>query len=526
MKTMKSRFIWGFTLLTSVSLFFSSCFKDLDLVPAYGLNTEVVYSDPENYIHVLAKLYAGLAVSGNQGPAGDPDISGIDEGFSAYIRVLWNLQELPTDEAICGWNDPGIPELNAATWNSTSSFVQAMYYRIFYQIPLCNEFIRFCSDDWMTEKGFSTADQDIIRTYKAEARFLRALSYYHAMDLFGNVPFVTEEDLPGAGFPEQINRADLFDYIEDELLAIEAEMVDANAHEYARADKAAVWTLLAKMYLNAEVYRGTDRYADCATYCQKIIDAGYTLEPNYEHLFYADNNGSNEVIFPVTFDGLQTQTYGGTTFLVHASIGGSMPAADFGVANGWAGLRSKPNLVNAFPDTDDGRYLFYTDGQTLTIDNVQEFTNGYGVTKWKNITQDGIAGSDPVGQFVDIDFPMFRLADVYLMYAEAALRGGGDVGAGLGYFNALRERAYGDAAHNEASIDLDDILNERARELYWEGYRRTDLIRFGKFTSGDYLWPWKGNVAEGTGVSDNFNLYPLPFADIVANQNLVQNPGY
>lgn len=523
---MRKSTIWGFTILASVSLFFSSCFKDLDLSPKYGLNTESVYEDPANYIHVLAKLYAGLSITGNQGPAGSPDISGIDEGFSAYVRVLWNLQELPTDEAICGWNDPGIPELNSGTWNSTSSFVQAMYYRIFYQIPLCNEFIRFCSDDWMNEKGFSDADKATIRTYKAEARFLRALSYYHAMDLFGNVPFVTEDDLPGAGFPEQIQRADLFDYIEDELLAIEGELIDARANEYARADKAAAWTLLARMYLNAEVYRGTDRYADCITYCEKVINAGYTLEPTYEHLFYADNNLSNEIIFPVTFDGLNTQTYGGITFLVHASIGGSMPAADYGVANGWAGLRSLPTLVNAFPDTDDGRYLFYTDGQTLDVTEVQEFTNGYAVSKWKNITQGGEAGSDPVGQFVDIDFPMFRLGDVYLMYAEAALRGGGDVGTGLGYFNQLRERAYGDASHNAGSIDLDDILNERARELYWEGQRRTDLVRFGKFSGGTYVWQWKNNDPAGGSIPEFSDLYPLPFADIVANQNLTQNTGY
>jgi starch-binding outer membrane protein, SusD/RagB family len=523
---MKRGYIWSLTTLATVSMLFSSCFKELDLTPKYGLNTEAVYSDPDNYINVLAKLYAGLSITGNQGPAGSPDISGIDEGFSAYVRVLWNLQELPTDEAICGWNDPGIPELNSGTWNSTSNFVQAMYYRIFYQIPLCNEFIRYCSDDWMNEKGFAAADQERIRVYQAEARYLRALSYYHAMDLFGNVPFVTEEDLPGAGFPEQIQRADLFDYIEGELLELENLMVDARANEYARADKAAVWTLLAKMYLNAEVYRGTNRYADCVTYCQKVIDAGYSLEPNYEHLFFADNHLSNEIIFPVTYDGLNTQTYGGTSFLVHASIGGSMPAGDFGVANGWAGLRALPTLPNAFPDTEDGRYIFYTDGQTLSVDTVQEFTNGYAVAKWKNVTQAGEAGSDPVGQFVDIDFPLFRLADVYLMYVEAALRGGGDIGTGLALFNQLRERAYGDASNNAGSITLEDVLNERMRELYWEGHRRTDLVRYGLFSGSAYVWQWKGNDPNGTSIPENFNLYPLPFADITANQNLVQNPGY
>lgn len=523
---MKTKFIYGLTIISLVAITFTSCFNKLDLTPEYGLNTTAVYEDPDLYIHVLAKLYAGLSITGNQGPAGDPDIQGIDEGFSAYIRVLWNLQELPTDEAICGWNDVGIPELNTSTWNSTSSFVQAMYYRIFYQIPLCNEFIREASDDKMDERGFTDAQKATIRIYRAEARFLRALSYYHAMDLFGNVPFVTEDDLVGAFFPEQISRTDLFDYIEDELLAIESLLIDANANEYGRADKAAVWTLLAKLYLNAEVYRGTNRYADCAIYSQKVIDAGYSLEPEYKHLFYADNHLSNEVIFPVTFDGLNTQTYGGTSFLIHASIGGTMPAVEFGVANGWAGLRTTSAFVGQYPDTDDSRYLFYTDGQSLEIESVGEFTDGYAVAKWRNITQGGEAGSDPVGQFVDTDFPLFRLADVYLMYAEAALRGGGDVGLGLTYFNMVRTRAYGDASHNEVSITLDDIINERARELHWEAQRRTDLIRFGLFTGGDYLWPYKGNVPEGTATQDFLNLYPLPNADIVANTNLVQNPGY
>ncbi|MBK8486338.1 MAG: RagB/SusD family nutrient uptake outer membrane protein [Bacteroidetes bacterium] len=523
---MKNKLFYIIAFVSIVSFSLTACFNKLDLSPEYGLNTTAVYENPDLYIHVLAKLYAGLAVSGNQGPAGDPDIIGIDEGFSAYIRVLWNLQELPTDEVICAWNDVGIPELNTSTWNSSSSFVQAMYYRIFYQIPLCNEFIREASDANMSDRGFTDAQQSTIRTYRAEARFLRALSYYHAMDLFANVPFVTEEDGVGAFFPPQIKRVDLFDYIESELLAIESSMVNANANEYGRADKAAVWTLLAKIYLNSEVYNGTDRYADCATYCQKVIDAGYSLEPEYKHLFYADNHMSNEVIFPVTFDGLNTQTYGGTSFLVHASIGGSMPSVEFGVANGWGGNRATSAFVNQFPDIDDTRNMFYTDGQTLEIEDVAQFTQGYAVAKWRNITQGGEAGSDPVGQFVDIDFPMFRLADVYLMYAEAAVRGGADMGLGITYFNNVRERAYGDASHNVVSIDLDKIINERARELQWEGQRRTDLIRFGLFTGGTYLWPYKGNVPGGTATDEYLNIYPLPNADIVANPNLVQNPGY
>jgi hypothetical protein len=125
---------------------------------------------------------------------------------------------------------------------------------------------------------------------------------------------------------------------------------------------------------------------------------------------------------------------------------------------------------------------------------------------------------------------MFRLADVYLMYAEAVLRGGagGDLSTALNYVNQIRERAYGDNSGdiNQSQLTLDFILDERGRELYWECTRRTDLIRFGKFTGGEYIWPWKGGVKEGTATDNKYDIYPIPSSDITANPNLVQNPGY
>ncbi len=529
---MKNKIIFPVMLLTMVSITTPSCFNDLDLEPAYGLNSVAVYEDPANYIHVLAKIYAGLAISGNQGPAGNPDISGIDEGFSQYVRVLWNLQEIPTDAVKCAWNDPGIPELNKMQWSSTNDFVEAMYYRIYFQIPLCNEFLREAADDKMDERGFSDADKTLIRGYRTEVRFLRALSYYHAMDLFGNVPFITEEDVFGSDAPKRIERADLFAYIESELLAIEAELPASN--EYGRATKGAAQTLLAKIYLNAEVYTGTARYNDCATYCAKVInEGGYTLEPVYDHLFMADNHNSNEIIFPVTFDGMFTQTFGGTTFLTHSTIGGdAMSALDssyFGVQFGWGGNRSTPQYAANFPDNDDARNMFFLDGQTLDFTEdaqLGQFIVGWPIAKWRNITSTGQVGSDITGNYVDTDFPMFRLGDVYLMYAECAARGAGDVGLGLGYVNELRERAYGDAAHNVGSITPESVLEERTRELQLEGYRRTDLIRYGLFTGGEYLWAFKGGSYAGGSVPEYLNLYPIPAADVVANPNLIQNPGY
>ncbi len=518
-------------VLAGLVLVLPSCIKDLDTVPIDPdvVTSATVYDDPASYKMVLAKLYAGLAVTGQTGPAGNPDISGIDEGFGQYLRGYWYAQEFTTDEAVISWNDQTIKDYHWQTWNSSDVFITAFYYRVFYQITVCNEFIRETSDEKLDERGVTDTLRTEIGQYRAEARFLRALSYYHALDLFGNVPFVTEENEPGAFFPEQINRADLYDYIETELLAIEGQLIDARANEYARADKAAAWMLLAKLYLNSEVYIGQQKYAECLTYCNKIIGAGYTIEPEYKNLFLADNDNSGEVIFPIAFDGIHTRTWGGTTFIIHAAVGGEMVPADYGIDGGWAGTRTTSALVNKFPDETgdaDGRAMFFTEGQNKEIEDISSFNDGYAITKFRNVTSDGAPGSDLT--FPDTDFPMFRLGDVYLMYAEAVLRGGtgGDLGTAVGYVNTLRERAYGDNSGNIADIDLQFIIDERARELYWEGHRRTDLIRYEMFTTSAYLWPWKGKAAEGTATDDRYKLFPIPSSDITANPNLVQNQGY
>jgi hypothetical protein len=516
--------------LVALSTFVIGCRKYLNQTPPYGLSAEAVYSDPNNYINVLAKLYSGLSLTGIQGPAGNGDIAGIDEGFSAYIRVLWNLQDLPTDVAVCGWNDPGIPELNRMTWSPETSFIKGMYYRIYYQLTLCNEFIRQASEENMTRRGFSESDKARIRTYRAEARFLRALSYYHALDLFGNVPFITEEDLVGAFQPERITRAALFNYIESELISIEPLLNSPSPAVYGHATSAAAATLLARLYLNAEVYTGTQRYADAASVCSRIINSGaFSLHPNYRNLFRADNHtATDEIIFPIVYDGQYAQTWGGTTFLICAALGGNMNAADFGVNQRWFGLRTTPAFVDKFPDsTLDSRYLFWRSGQQKEITSLSTFTHGYGLPKYSNMTSAGVPGSNGgLSAHVDTDFPMFRYADVLLMYAECAARGYADAGLGLTYLNMVRERAYGNSNFNFTSLNLQDILDERGRELYWECVRRTDLIRFNQFVEGTYLWSFKGNATEGQAAPEYLKLYPIPTTDLVLNPNLVQNPGY
>jgi len=528
---MKIRYKLASILVMVIMLGFSSCTEDLNTEPLDDdvVTSASVYEDAEGYKQVLGKCYAGLSLTGQQGPAGMPDIQGIDEGFSSYLRTMWTHQELPTDEAVVAWSDPGLPNFNFNNWSASNGWVKAMYNRIFYQITLCNEFIRESTDSKLSERGISGSDAEAVRTYRSEVRFLRAFSYWHAIDMFGNIPFVTEEDNVGAFQPPQRTRAEVFDYIESELLDVleNGSLTEPKQNEYGRIDKAAAWMLLSKLYLNAEVYTGEAMYGEAMDYAEQVINSAYQLDPNYEELFLADNHTADGIIFPVAFDGNNAQTYGGMNFLIHAAVGGNMSASDFGIDGGWAGIRVTPQLYNSFDDpANDPRAMFHTDGQELEIPDVTEFTNGYAVTKFKNITSEGNAGSVP--GFVDTDWPVFRLADAYLMYAEAALRAGSNLGTAVDYVNEVRERAYGDDSGNvtQGELTLDFMINERARELYWEGHRRTDLIRFNMYTGDDYLWAWKGGVQEGTSIGDYLRLFPIPASDINSNSNLNQNTGY
>ncbi len=527
-KYFHAKFIIQIAVFSAV--FLISCTKNLDLLPTNDITAETVYKTPEGYKQALAKVYGSFALTGNQGPAGNGDVQGIDEGTSDFLRLFWKAQELSTDEAVIAWGDPGIQDFHNMNWSSDNPMLKGVYYRSFYQITLCNDFIRQSSDSKLSERGISGVDADNIKKYRAETRFLRAYQYWVLMDLFANPPFATENDAIGSTLPKQTDRKTLFTYIESELKAIDAELATPKTNEYGRADQAAAWALLARMYLNAEVYTGTQRYTDAITYSKKVIDAGYALISNYRELMLADNHlNKNEFILTINYDGLKTQNWGGTTFLAHASVGGSMNASNFGLDGGWGGTRTTKNLPNLFPDYNgnaDKRAQFFQTDQNLEINDLTKFKDGFAVTKYRNKTKGGNDGQSLT--WVDIDFPLFRLAEMYLIYAEAVARGGtgGDNATALGYINALRTRAYGNNAGNVNSYNLDFILDERARELYWEGHRRTDLIRFNKFTGGSYLWPWKGGTKDGVAVADFRNIYPIPSADITGNPNIKQNTGY
>lgn len=503
-----------------LTLTLSSCIDDLKQEPITDVTAASLYKDFANYKNILAKLYGGLAVGGQEGGDGAGDVADIDGGFSIYTRLLYTMQVITTDEAVIGWNDGTLHEFHKMIWTPANEFNNAMYYRIYTEIAYCNEFLRNTTDEKLSSNGISGANLDEAKAMRAEAKFLRAQAYYHLLDMYGNVPFVDETTL--GTVPKQIARADLFKYVEAQLKESEAGLKAPKTNEYGRLDKAAAWSLMARLYLNAKVYTGTERYADVITNCDKVIAAGYGLNTKYENLFLADNNINNpENIFSVVYDGVRTQTNGGTTYLVHAAIGGSMDPAQFGVNGGWGGLRTTKAFVNKF-EPSDLRGRFYKDGQTLEINDLGNFNDGYAFIKYKNLKSNGGAAQDV--QWVDTDLPMYRLADIYLMYAEAVVRGGGgSMSTAVGYVNALRTRA---KASTISVLNLDFILDERSRELSWEMTRRTDLIRFGKFTSSSYLWPWKGNAKDGVAVGEYRNLFPIPNNDLAVNPNLKQNPGY
>ncbi len=507
------------------ALLLNSCIGDLDQYPHEDETSSTIYTNTENYKAVLGKIYAAMVTTGQE-KGGDPDLS--SNSGQDYIRCFFNLQECGTDEVASTWlSGDNVSGLTYLSWDANDPWVSDMYYRIYYNIALCNEFLRNATDEKLAE--FSEQDQTEIRHYRAEARFMRALFYYHAMDLFRNIPFITEND-PTVGYlPPRYTSAQIFSYIESELNAITNDMLSKGDCPYGRASQGAAYTLLAKLYLNAEVYIETSKYTECIAACQQAIAQGYSLEDDYSKLFNADNDKrtANEIIFTLPVDATHTVSWGSSTYIVCGAVSNTSDKQipeNYGVKSGWGMFRVRGEIPALFSGTDDKRYMFFTDGQTQYLDVIDNQSNGYFVEKWTNLTDAGATASDTADGGVNTDYPLFRLADIYLMMAEAVVRGGtgSDKGTVLGYINKLQERAYGNDSHNKAEADLtlDFILKERARELYWEGYRRTDLIRFGMFTTDKYLWQWKGGEKGGVAVNSKYNIYPIPATELTANPNL------
>ena len=462
------------------------------------------------------------------------------------------MQEVTSDACKCAWeNDAWVRAMNTNTWSDADNdATYAVYVRTLQGIAYTNEYLRQTASDRLSDRGVSSELAAKIQGFRAEARFLRAYFYWMALDVFGEVPFTTENSPFGGGVnPKQASRKDVFDYCITELteLAADDSAMPAARSNYPRADKGAVLGLLARMYLNAEVYTGTPMWQEAKDACERIFTMGYSLCPNYADLFRGDNGENpdvlNEVIFGVAYDAEQTQSYGGTSYLTLASIAATDVSSTQminGVNNGWGGIRVPYEYVEKYFNVRNADYttgiydvndkrgeMFYIKGRSESMeDALYVFLNGWSCLKFNNIPHDmdndSFLATAASKAYSDIDFPMIRLGEIYLIYAEACMNLG-QANTAMPKLRELSERA---GVQAPTSITTDFLLEERARELMWEGHRRTDLIRYGKFTSSSFLWTYKGGSFSGQGFDDYMKIFAIPASELAANPELHQNPGY
>lgn len=512
----------------------ASCVGDLDVTPI-DPNLDLEYS-PEGLFN---KCYANFAMQGNQG-GNEVDIDGFDGGTVGLVRQMFNSNELTTDEAICGWGDAGISEFCYNTYGDQHPMLYGYYSRLTTGISYCNQYL--------------DAAGDYNPTWSAEIRFLRAFQFYLIMDGWGKIPFATS---PLAA-PVELERKDAFDWLESELLEIEPSLNEAKAKKssdegYGRVDKAAVWMLLSRLYLNADVYTGTPQWSKAAEYAKKVMNSSYKLNTTgvgnwsaYQMLFMGDNGESSaayEAIFPLLQDGVVSQSWCSSLFLVASIFDGDLhanpenPDATNNTDQAWGGNRCRPDLLEKFGISDDNhvaswemtkiagddRALF--DGIDRLYDNEDPgvFKNGFATTKFNNWRSDN--GAAHSATFTDMDFFMLRAAEAYLTFAEADARmNNGTVSAeGKAAIDAIRGRAH---AALKPTYTINDILDEWSREFYFEGRRRTDLIRHGKYGgNNNYNWTWKAGSHDGRNFAETRNVFAIPSVVITAN-GFTQNPGY
>ena len=557
---MKRTFKNIFLALTSSVIAFTSCIGDLDVNPlnptemspnqAYGYSVD-------SYLQGLTKIYYSFINTGGLNVA--------DAGASELVRAYWSCQEVTADACKCAWsNDAWVRALNTNTWSEAQNdATYAVYCRTILGISYANEFLRSSTDDLLDARGCDDAVKAKVRQFRAETRFIRAYLYWMAMDTFGNVPFTTEESPLGGGFvPTQVPRIELFNYVVNELkdIAASGDMPAAKS-DYPRADIGSVYGLLARLYLNAEVYTateyaaGTPMWAEAKAACEEIYKLGYTLCPDYAALFRGDN-GENakargEFLFAVPYDAEDTQSYGGTGYLTFAALAASDVndetladgfLAPTGINNGWAGIRVPDPYVQTYfapaaydfeagtySITDKRGHMFNIKGQTQEM-ALYEFVTGWKCWKYNNYPHNkGPQDADALEvartkSYSDIDFPLIRLGEIHLIYAEACMHLGAEAQA-LPKLKELADRAGVTAT---TSITQDFLVAERARELMWEAHRRTDLIRYGMYGGNtSYSWPFKGgDSAYGQTFEKYMELFSIPPTELASNGKLHQNPGY
>ena len=567
-----------FAVLTVFGM--TACVGDLDVESIDPNNVSAINPD-----QLLGKIYATLGTTGQQGPAGNGDIEGLDEGTSSLYRMTYELNEFPSDQVFWIWPDVGVDDVRKATWTSDNALVRGAYCRYIFDITLCNTYLD------------SYAELDAAKT--AEVRFIRALNYWYLLDMFGACPFnITEDEMAAyakAGelmgeyedYPKMISRKNLYDWIEAELLDIEDKLtVDRNTFYY-RVDKVAAQMLLARLYLNAQVYTadpaqeyaiasGTAQWAKAAEYAKKVMDAT-TLASQYKYLFMGDNDNRSavndaykEIILPVAQEGSHIQSYGASLFLLASFYTDGLPS--WGITQSWKCMRTRKQLVSLFfptaanwnvPTAMENPTGWFTtnedlmaeiakcpyplgDATLLTVKanddralfcNYREYNDSSLIIcnlNRENATDKFFSGwlctkftnemADPDRERTHTDQPDM---DLPLMRAAEAYLTYAEAQFRLGNtadaLTTINELRARANATELTSVTENTLRDEWGREFFAEGRRRTDLVRLDMFVGKKYGWEWKaGNQFGQKAIEEHRVVFPLPLSDITANPNLKQ----
>jgi hypothetical protein len=523
---MKISFFNKLFLIGLLVAFSTQSCTDLDEKPFSELTDETFPTTDEQFISALGATYTSLYGFANHG------------GY-------FSLQEVSSDEIMIpqrgsDWFDGGIwLRTHRHTYNANEPQVNGGWGFCYGGINNCNRVIALF-ETLVTEGKVAPEDA---AAFIGEVKVLRALFYYWLLDAYGNVPIVTSfaDSDPN---PPTKSRTEVYNFIVGELkdnVTNLSKSVDATT--YARMNYYAGQFLLAKLYLNSEVYTGTPRWAEAAAACDEIINSGaYELEGNYFANFNAANNTSSENIFVVPYDRNQAQGFNLPAMTLHYSSQESFNLT----FQPWNGYCTLQEFYESYSDTDirkgqsgnpkvRGNFIagpqYKANGVDRTIDTSADDPGGPEVefTPEVNALEPNCyrqAGAR-VGKFefisgatenLDNDFPLFRYSDVLLMKAEALWRQNAGSGEALTLVNDVRRRSFLANDFQEwTTLTADDLLAERGREFFYEGWRRNDLIRFGKFGE-----PWAFKDAS----EPCKTIFPIPAEQIGANPSLIQNPCY
>ena len=537
----------------------------------HNLNTKPI--DPNsstsfNQDRMFTKCYSCMAVIGQSDPGGDSDVEDMDAGMSGFYRTIWYCNDLTTDEAFWIWDDAESRGLPTTDWTGSSDMIRGIYTRLNLNIKYCNHYLKYASRE---------SEEDLNRI--AEVRWIRAFHVFYLMDMYLYAPLITEES---SEFPHFLPRHEIYEWLVTELQDV-ITLLPAQRVEKYRVGKAAAQLLLARIYLNADVYnkynkewvsgKTWQKAYDAATavindnpqhalVTQKVVhDSTNFVYSAYQQLFMGDNHRDEvmkEAIFQIYQDGIYTQSHAGANFLIAGPRIGGMTA--WGIESEWHALRTSPTLIDKFlkphkidratatemiynefempAQLKDDRAIFCSDGMNTAEAINFNLTGAMGIgansnfyESWAGVKFTSVYSTASLPKnsprqstsWADTDIPLLRLAEAYMIQAEALFRLGDKTGALSIINNTIRARAN---AIPLTSLDEETLLDEWSREFYFEGRRRIDLVRFGRFFGPEsdlYRYHWEGRMGKPdaqpfvTGTPEYMNWFPVPSEDKRAN---------